>query len=90
MTLDMAADYPSFWRSKVKGVAFADSVHGELKLTLQPWMANWFAQHAVNWISSNKQVRSNQLKFVADEDLLLPQKKQLVRPAILRQKSEIN
>ena len=56
MTLDVATEFQSYWMSKVKAVAFADSVHGDQKFTFNQPLASWFAKNSVNWITSDKDV----------------------------------
>jgi len=58
VTIDIASEFSNFWRSRVKAVAFTDSVHGERAFTLDRRLAAWFAGHSVNWVTSEKEVDS--------------------------------
>jgi len=58
VTIDIASEFSNFWRSRVKAVAFTDSVHGERAFTLDRRLAAWFAGHSVNWVTSDKEVDS--------------------------------
>ena len=56
MTLDIAAEFSSFWRTKVKAVAFTDSVHGDQTVRRNQKLSSWFAENAINWVTSDKPV----------------------------------
>jgi len=56
VTLDIAAEFSSFWRTKVKAVAFTDSVHGDQTVRRNLKLSSWFAKNAINWVTSDKPV----------------------------------
>lgn len=56
VTLDIAAEFSSFWRTKVKAVAFTDSVHGDQTVRRNQKLSSWFAENAINWVTSDKPV----------------------------------
>jgi len=56
VTTEIASAFPEYWLSRVKALAFTDSVHGERAMTGDRRLTSWFSSRAINWVTSEKEV----------------------------------